>query len=255
MDRRDGQMRFNLGIQLYSVRDHLAKDFLGTMRKVAGMGYRGFEFAGLFDTPAEEIKAVLEETGVTSIGEHAGLPLLESRLDATIDFNRRIGSEAVICPYAKCETYEEYKGLADFLTEAGRRVNDAGMKMAYHNHAHELQMVEGKHGLDLLFELADPDIVIPQFDVCWIANAGLDPVAYIGKYAGREFLLHLKDYTETDGKFDFTEVGNGIVDCESVVRKGMELGVKWFSVEQDRSNRDSLESAAISYENIRQFEV
>ena len=126
------------------------------------------------------------------------------------------------------------------------------MGFGYHNHAHEFERVDRKIGLDFLYELTDPERVVPQLDIYWIAYAGINPVDYIGKYAGRCKLIHLKDMKDAESKA-LAEVGTGILDIKGVIAKGMDIGAEWFTVEQDTCVIPSLESIRISYENVKRL--
>lgn len=243
-----------IAIQMYSVRDEEQKDFLGTLEKVSEIGYKGVEFAGFFDTPADVLKKTLERLQLKSVASHTAIELLQDNLDDVIRYNQTIGTNYIICPWDVCKSKEEYLQRAAFFNVVAKKIDHAGMKFAYHNHAHEFDIVDGKYGLDYLYELTDPKIFIPQLDVYWIYYAGINPVDYIEKYAGRCKLIHLKDMKDAESKA-MTEVGAGILDMKSIIAKGQEIGVEWFTVEQDVCEIPSLESIRISYENVKKLSL
>lgn len=241
-----------MAVQLYSVRDEAKKDFIGTLEKVAEIGYRGVEFSGFFDTSADELKRVLDRLQIKSVVSHTDIKLLADNLDEVIRYNQSIGTEYIICPWTEYSGREEYQQKAAFFNDIGKKITDAGMKFGYHNHSHEFELVDGKYGLDYLYELTNPQWVIPQLDIYWIEFAGIDPVDYIGKYAGRCRLIHLKDMRDAWSKA-MTEVGTGIIDIKGVITRGLETGVEWFTVEQDVCEMSSFESIRISFENLKRI--
>lgn len=241
-----------VAVQLYTVRDEAQKDFLGTLEKVSETGYCGVEFAGFFNTPAHRLKETLDRLQLQSVVSHTPIEALKDNLEEVLHYNQIIGTQYIVCPWDQCATMEEYRERAAFFNTVARKVNDAGMGFGYHNHAHEFELVDGKYGLDVLFELTDPKLVIPQLDVYWIYYAGVDPIGYIDRFAGRCRLIHLKDMADAVGK-TITEVGNGIIDMKGVMAKGLEIGAEWFTVEQDVCERPSLESIRISFENVKRL--
>lgn len=243
-------MNMDIGIQLYTVRDELQKDFLGTIRKIAEIGYKGVEFAGFYDTPAQDVKKVLDETGLVSYASHTGMELLRDQLDKVLEYNSILGTKFIVCPYGKFETRKAYEEAAEFFNRIGQTIKKAGFEFCYHNHAHEFEKIDDLYGLDLLYELTDAELLKAQIDVYWVKYAGVDPVEYIQKYNGRCPIVHLKDMDNTEEK-GLTEVGNGMIDMKKIIETGLKCGVRYFSVEQDTCQRPSLESAKISFDNLK----
>lgn len=241
-----------VAINLYTLRKEAKNDLLGTLEKVSEIGYCGVEFAGFFNTPANRLKETLERLRMISVASHTPIEALRDNLDEVLRYNQTIGTKYIVCPWDQCATREEYRERAVFFNSVAKKISDAGMGFGYHNHAHEFELVDGKYGLDYLYELTDPKWVIPQLDIYWIYYAGIDPVAYIDRYAGRCKLIHLKDMSDNISK-SITEVGNGILDIKGVMAKGLEIGAEWFAVEQDVCERPALESIRISYENVRRL--
>jgi len=239
-----------VGLQLYTLRDQTEKDFLGTIRKVAEMGYQAVEFAGYFNTPASELKALLDELDLQAPSAHVGLNFsnpdqIEADLAKEIAYAKEIGLEYIITPWAPVSdnpTIEEVEQLAAILEAAGKQVTAAGLKYGYHNHAFEFRLVEGKPVMDHLLERVSPEYLIAEFDLGWIHMGGQSPVDYVTRYAGRVPLAHFKDFGE--GTRD-TEVGKGVVDLKSVLDIAEKVGIKYYIVEQEEFASTSLESAEI----------
>ena len=244
-------MGIPVALQLYTVRDECAKDFSGTLEKVAKMGYAGVEFAGYGGYSAADLKARLEKLGLMPVGSHVDLSLLEKDLNAVISFCGELGSTYIVCPHADIKDAAGVEKYASAFNAYGERIQAAGMEFCYHNHSHELAKVDGGFALDLLFSKTDPSLVEIELDTCWIHAAGADPVAYIERYAGRCPVIHVKDI-KGDGK-TLTEVGTGVVDVKAIVRAAEKNAVEWLVVEQDACDKPSLESARISLENLKKM--
>ncbi|MBC8143319.1 MAG: TIM barrel protein, partial [Armatimonadetes bacterium] len=196
-------------LQAYTVRDDSAQDFYGTIKKVADIGYVGIELAGIYGKDATELRTVLDDNGLMVPGAHVGLGDL-ANVEAALETYNTLGAKYLIVPFLPAEmrtSMDDYRKLAETLSDLGAKVNKAGMGFAYHNHDFEFETFGGDQtAFDLLFESTDASVVKVELDAFWVKKAGLDPVAYMNKYAGRVPLVHLKDMTE-DGKF--AQVGEG----------------------------------------------
>lgn len=241
-----------IGLQLYTLRDLTEKDFPGTIRKAAQLGYKAVEFAGYYDTPAKEVRALLDELGLQAPSAHVGLNYSEaadirsSELDRQIEYAQELGLQYMVAPSAPLPdhpTLDDVKRLAAIFEEVGKKVSDAGMTFGYHNHDFEFKLVNNKPVMDHFLELVPAQYLIAEFDLGWIHTAGYTPVDYVKKYSGRVPLVHFKDFVE--GRRD-TEVGKGAVDLASVLQVAEESGIKYIFVEQEIFSSSSLESAAIS---------
>ncbi|HEX7064268.1 MAG TPA: sugar phosphate isomerase/epimerase [Bacillales bacterium] len=246
-----------ISLQLYSVRDATAKDFLGTVRQVADMGYDGVQFAGFYDTPAKELKKVLDKAGIVPAGSHMGYDtLVGDQLEETLAYNREIGNDLIICPFLSPELRENadgYKRIADSLNQIGETCKQHGFTFGYHNHNFEFEEVDGQRGFDILFENTDPELVKMELDCYWVTHAGYSPQEVIEKYGDRVVSLHMKDMKQIDGKKVSTEVGDGELDLSGLLEIGDRHGVRWFTVEQENFERDPLASAEINVRNLREL--
>jgi sugar phosphate isomerase/epimerase len=240
-----------IALQLYTVREESQKDFIGTLEKVAEMGYEGVEFAGYGGLKASELKKVLDRTGLKAAGSHVGIELLKKDLNGVLEYSLEIGNKYIVCPGVPYKSKEDYIEMAKFFNEVGERCKEKGLIFCYHNHAHEFEIYDGEYGLDILFKNTDKESVKAEIDVYWVKYAGVDPLEYLKKFSGRLPLIHLKDM---DGKDrSNTEIGNGIIDFKKIVKVAEENGVEWLIVEQDECKRSPLESAKISLENLRRI--
>jgi sugar phosphate isomerase/epimerase len=240
-----------IGLQLYTVREAAGQDVRGTLKTVADIGYKYVELAGLYGLTPVEVRATLDEFGLEAVSSHESLDALTSDLGGILGRMKTLGCRYVVCPGAAA-THETdpaaWDRLADQFNAIGRGCADAGYVFGYHNHAHEFAMISGKHGLDYLMEKTDPALVKMELDVGWAWYGGVDPAAYLRRYAGRVPLIHAKDH-DRDNKDVNRPVGEGALDW-SAVFAAAEAGVDYAIVEEDKTILPELDSAAKSLRNI-----
>lgn len=237
-----------IGLQLYSLRDETKKDFRGTLAKVAQMGYKGVEFAGYGGLKPAEMAQVLKDNGLSAWGSHIGaLPKTEKELDAEIEMALAVGNKYLICPYHKMECRSDALKLAEIMNETAAKLRPHGIRLGYHNHAHEFVVSEGEIMMETLLKNTEADI-FAEFDVFWVAYAGYDPVRFIKKYAGRQPLMHLKELGP-DRKAN-VECGTGILDFEAIIQAGKAAGTEHFIIEQEEYTLPPLESCKVSLDNL-----
>ncbi len=268
-----------VGIQLYGLRDLLEEQperFEDVMCQVKAMGYNGVEMAGLYGLKPEYIRAVLDKIGLKAISAHVPLVDLMDNLDQVMADYKVIGCNYLVVPYQP-EQYRpnapEYEVGLKKMTEIGQIVAKNGFTLLYHNHDFEfVELPDGRMGYDDMFEQTPADALQCEPDTCWITVAGQDAAAYVRKYAGRNPIVHLKDFilegkpknlykligieTEEEendtGRFEFRSVGFGNMVWEPVLAATLEAGSKWVIVEQDEHyNLPSLECARRSREYLR----
>jgi len=237
-----------VGIQLYTVREDCQKDFVGTLKALAEMGYDGVEFAWNYgDMAPPELAAFLKDVGLRACGLHAPKDQAADAESEAYAYARGVG-----CPYVSTslagEVEEGWPAAIELVQRAGRAAAQQGLQFSYHNHAQEFRQFDGQYALDMLYAQTDPEQVKAELDTHWIARGGLDPVAYIRKYAGRVPQLHLKDIGPND---EFVEIGAGVLDLEAVLDAARDAGSQWIIYEQDRCAGAPLESARISITNLR----
>lgn len=265
-----------VGIQLFSVRDYMEKDFAGTLKELKKMGYDAVEFAGLFDYTAKEVKAMCEAAGLVPVSAHVGRGVIMADVEKVIGDYAEIGCKYVAIPWASADNdLAGSKGYDAFLRDLkiiAAECDKYGMKLLYHNHDFEFAKIDGKNILDILYEDTAPDVLQTQVDTCWAKVGGEDPANYVLKYKGRAPLVHIKDFVGSksanmyeliDGgvvkagekvvPFELRPVGYGIQDVLSVIKASEDAGAEMIIVEQDRPalDKDSLECARLSIDYIR----
>ncbi|MBM7570812.1 sugar phosphate isomerase/epimerase family protein [Aquibacillus albus] len=234
-----------VAVQMFTLREEAEKDFAGTLKKVAEIGYDGVEFAGFGGYSAQEVKALLDDIGLRAAGSHVPLDQLKNDLDQVIQDHKVIGSKFISVPFLMPDQRSEadYQALVTFLNEAVEKCQQEGITLCYHNHDFELERLSnGKTALETIF---DETKTATELDIYWLTKAGENPVDWINRYKGRTPIVHLKDMTTDEERF-FAELGTGGVDLEAVLNLGEESGVEWWVVEQDVSRRTPFESIEIS---------
>ncbi len=203
------------GLQLYSLRDITKENLQDALCRVAKMGYRYVEFAGFFDHPAEEVKAWLDEYGLTASGTHTQLNLLTPEvIEDTIAYHKTIGCKDIIVPGAKWETEELMDENIRALNWAQKRLAEEGITLSYHNHSHEFYTTA--YGKVVEDELLVRTTVTLEIDTFWLFNAGIDPISYCEQIKERIRMIHLKDgKVPTDAERDFT-TANKLVQGRSL---------------------------------------
>ncbi len=145
-----------------------------------------------------------------------------------------------------------YKKFIEEFTVAAKKIKDAGMQFAYHNHAFEFEKYNGRRGMDILIEDTD-DLFNFVIDTHWVQTGGCNPAKYIEKVAGRMKVCHFKDYKIVDSERKFAEVGTGNLDLDEYFKVCKATGVEYIIVEQDSSDIDIFESTKISIANLKEI--
>ncbi len=237
-----------VAVQMYTLREESEKDFIGTLKKVANIGYQGVEFAGYYDMSAKDLKKVMDDLGLMAASSHIPLDTLKEDLSSVIAYQHEIGSTKLVCPFIAPEmrTEEGYSELIRSLNDIGRECSKEGITLCYHNHDFELErLANGKTALETILDETNPEWVKAEFDIYWLTRAGENPVEWMKRYQDRTPLVHLKDMT-TDGEQFFAELGTGGVDLNGVLNQGEASNVDWWIVEQDKCKRSPLESIEMS---------
>ena len=245
-----------LGVQLYTVRDLMAKDFEGTLAKVAGLGYKEVEFAGYFDHSPQDVKTILGRHGLTSPSTHTDFASLGDGFPKVVEASQTIGHRYIVNPWIDEEMRKQpdvWKRVAATFNRAGEISKKAGIQFAYHNHHFEFVPVDGTMPYDLLLKECDRDLVKMELDLCWITVAGQDPLVYFQRNPGRFPLVHVKGLKQVPAgpapaPFDkaipnITDVGtNDIIDWKRIFAKSEQAGIRHYFVEHDQpaSPLDSL---------------
>ena len=255
-------LRFPVGLQLYSVRDLLPKDFDGTLARVRAAGYTEVEAAGYYDKPAAEFRKAMGAAGLRCISTHHPMVVLKPRLDELIEYGHALGLNYMVCPSPMRKdpaakgplTLDDWRWTADELNKIGEKVNAAGMRFGYHNHTPEFGSEGGVVFYDELLRLTDPKLVFFEMDCGWVVAAGRNPVDYLSKTPDRFPLLHVKDMVKGEnGKMHSTVMGRGVVDYKPILRAA--TGLKHYFIEQEEFDMDTMEALRLDAEFMRKLNV
>lgn len=238
-----------LALTMFTVRQLAEADYLGTVRRVVEMGYEGIQTHFQITDP-KALRALADNMGFQIAGVHAAWDVLVKELEAAIDYNLALGCRDISCTSlpAGYRSADGYREAGRILSQIGRKLQERGLRLTYHNHSFEFQTFEGKTGYDILFEAAEPDVLGTELDTYWLQHGGQDPVAFIRRFRGRAPLLHIKDMEAGEERF-YAEIGEGILDWPGIFQAARDSGVEWMIVEQDECRRPPLESARLSLEN------
>ena len=226
-----------LAVQMYTLRN--AGSLEDQLKIVHDAGIRAVETVGTQDATADDLKRLLDRYGIEAIAAHVSLPELRDNLDEVVAFHRAIGNRVLVVPWLQQDERpadaDGWRALGRELGTLAARLQSMGMRLAYHNHDFELVDFEGTTGLELLFEAAGPALAV-ELDLAWVARAGRDPAAFLGKFPGRVYSVHAKDNAPEGQAKDeqgFTAVGQGVLDWDAILPAAADAGVTWYIVEHD----------------------
>ena len=269
-----------VGVQLYTVTGLMDKDTKGTLQKIAAIGYKEVESAfsrkgGYYGMKPKEFARMVSDVGLSWQSHHVGgapfklPPGAKPPVDASgkpivfppmknlkenhqeiVDEAAEGGVNYLVCASIPLSTLDEIKEAIDILTKTGEACKKAKITLAYHNHTHEFEKVDGEIPYDLLLSQTNPDVLKMELDLGWATKAGVDPVALFTKSPGRFPLWHVKDINK-DTK-NPTEVGNGYVDFKRIFENEKIAGMKHFFVEQDNAPQP-LENIATSFNYLKKI--
>ncbi|MFB6273801.1 MAG: sugar phosphate isomerase/epimerase family protein [Salinibacter sp.] len=240
-----------IGLQLYTVRSVMEKDFRGTLENVAAIGYDEVEFAGYYDRTPDEIAALLDELGLAAPATHIPLQRIREAPAKVIQTAERIGHQYIVCPYlAESErtSLEEYRRRAEEFSTFGERCTEAGLQFAYHNHDFEFTEMNGTLPYDVLLSETDPEHVKMELDLYWILEGGSEPLTYIEDNPARYPLCHVKD-RGPDGSM--APVGAGTIDFASIFRTAE---FQHYFVEHDNPDAP-MQSIRTSHRALRTLKI
>jgi sugar phosphate isomerase/epimerase len=267
-----------IGVQLYSVRDRMEKDFTGTLEGVAKIGFKEVEFAGYFNHSPQDVRSLIDRLGLRAPSSHIGLDLLQKDLAAQVTTAKVIGHEyitvpALMQPLMGKVTPDYWGTTAKEFNRIARDLKSEGIGFAYHNHSFEFEKLpDGRTPYDVLLAETDPALVQFELDLLWATVAGQDPVAMFQRNPGRYVMWHVKDVkglseartiaTSTQGSTiqklqgiapRLAAVGTGDIDFRPIFAAAATSGMRHFFVENDSAptTASSLADIETSYRNLR----
>jgi sugar phosphate isomerase/epimerase len=245
------------GLQLWTVKEDMAKDAKGTLKKIASYGYKQIEsFEGsqgmFWGLGHNDFKKYMDELGMKIVSTHCNIQ---------VDFERKaaeaaeIGMKYLICPYkGPQKSIDDFKKIADEFNKSGEICKKNGIRFAYHNHDYSFKAMNGVMPQDVMIENTDKELVDFEMDIYWVVATGTDPIAYFKKYPNRFRLCHIKDLIRTAKDHESCHLGKGTIDFKSILKAGTENGLKYYIVEQEAfTGTNPLESAEVDAAYLKAF--
>lgn len=241
-------VKYKMGLQLFTIREPLAKDVTGTIKKIASIGYEDCETYGFdpeqgkyYGLKASAFKQLLAENNmVTTSGHYDFTKFFDKPADAMmryvdqcIEGAHALGQRYITSPWLDpaFRTPENFRLLTGKLNAIGERVNKAGLGFAYHNHDFEFTDHGGENGYDIIMRETDPSLVKLQMDLYWILHSSkLSPSELFTRQPGRFVMWHIKDMDKISR--DYSELGNGSIDFTVILPEASRAGLQYYYIEQ-----------------------
>jgi sugar phosphate isomerase/epimerase len=241
-DDANGKRIKKFGIQLWSVREAMAKDPKGVLATLANNGYKLIESfdgeKGMFwGMSALEFKSFLADNNLQMKTAHCNM---NDNFEKKADDAKLIGMEYLIYPWeGPSKTIDDYKKLAEDFNKKGEYLKKIGLKLAFHNHDYTFKKLEGQFAQDVLMQNTQPDLVHYQMDMYWVVTAGQSPIEWLKKYPNRFTLCHIKDRIKNEPTTNTNAscvLGTGEINYPQILSTAKTLGMKYFVVEQELYN-------------------
>lgn len=246
-----------VGLELFSVRDDLQKDLMGTVRAVAKMGYDCVEFFSPYfawkPDYAKQVRAMMDDAGIRCLSTHNGPESFTPEgVQHAIELNQIIGSRFIVLASAgNVKTLDGWKAVADRLNQGAEKMKPAGLRPGYHNHQLEFKPLDGKRPIEVLAANTSPDVML-QLDVGTCVEVGSDPVAWVEQNPGRIRSMHCKEWSPQKGYKVL--LGDGVVPWKNLFAAAEKSGgLEFYLVEQEGSDYPELETAKRCLENFRKL--
>jgi sugar phosphate isomerase/epimerase len=259
---------FGVGLQLYSIRDAMTADAVGSLKKVSAMGYTNLELASYADGKfygyaPKEFKKIVTDLGMICYSSHSQVESANITMDKAkimADAHAQVGVKYCIKPWIEepDRNVESYKKMIADCNEVGKIMKGVGIQFGYHNHNFEFLNTKGVVPYyDIFLKEMDADLITMELDLFWAAKAGQNPVEMFKKYPGRFQLLHFKDMKTNQAPFftvikdDICSVGEGVIDFKKILASKAIAGAKCVIVEDDnQGNGKPFEGIEISMKNV-----
>jgi sugar phosphate isomerase/epimerase len=239
--------RVPVGLELFSVRDELRKDLMGTVRKVGEMGYDGVEFFSPYyewsAQQAKDVRKLLDEVGMKCFSTHnSAKSFAPENIEKAIELNQILGSRYIVMAGAgRVEGLDGWKKVAEALNAGAERMKRAGIRAGFHNHQTEFRPIDGKRPIEVLAANTSRDVAL-QLDVGTAVEVGADPVAWIKANPGRIKSLHLKEWAPEKGYRVL--FGEGKAPWKEIFAAAEKSGgVEYYLIEQEGADIPPFETA------------
>lgn len=261
----------NVGLQLYTVREDMNKDALGTLRQIKSIGYSHVESAGynkrqFYGQSKENFKMILEDLGLKMYSGHTATGIgagkdsynMSNNWEAVCEDAAFMGQKYIVCGWFSPDerkTIDDYKRFAQLFNKCGEKAKEYGLQFCHHNHDFEFLPLGGLVPYDILLNETDKNLVKFELDHYWTQKANVDSIQLMNKHKGRFPLWHIKDMDNTPSK-SFTEVGSGIINYSSIFTSKAKKYMDLYFIEQDSNHKGSpLQSIEVSFKNLKKIKV
>ncbi len=241
------RVRPPVGLQLYTVRTLMQRDLPGTFAALAAAGVREVEFAGYFNRTPQDLRALLNQHGLSAPAAHVPMPNGAAGWTPVFDAAEALGHKWLVIPWVGNDvraSLDGWRKLADQLNEAAVKAAPRGIRMAYHNHDFEFATTEGRVAYDVFVERLDAKLVDLELDLYWAVKAGQDPAAMFARLPGRFPLWHVKDAGPPPER-TMLDVGAGTINFAALFAMSEKSGLKHAFIEHDNP-KDALASVQAS---------
>lgn len=237
-----------VGVELYSVRDQLKQDLMGTVRQVAKLGYDCVEFYSPYTewttAYAREVRKLLDDLGMKNFSNHTGSRSFSpENLGHVIELNQIMGSRFIIMSSAgRVTDLDGWKKVAETLNEAGAKMKSAGIRTGFHNHQTEFKPIDGTRPIDVLAKNTGKDVTL-QLDVGTCIEAGSDPVVWIKQNPGRITSMHCKEWSRDPAVGYKALLGEGEAQWKEIFAAAEKTGgIEFYLVEQEGSRFEPMDT-------------
>lgn len=257
-----------IGLQLYSVRALLPKDYEGTLKQLAAIGYKELEAAGFYGHSVDDVKQAMSNAGLRCVSAHYPLTELLRDVDGTIQYAKTLGLEYVVCSSPSVAnpssgrhelSLDDWRWNADQFNQLGKRFKAEGIRFGYHNHTPEFRdLGNGQYGFLVLLKDTDPALVTFEMDCAWVVAGGKNPVDFLHQYPTRISMLHVKDLKpaaagSAPNQRTSTVLGKGTIDYKPIFAAAKKANIKHYFVEQEEFDGDPIEELREDYQYLHAF--
>jgi len=260
----------HLGLQLWSVREDMGKDAAGTVKALAGMGYRevegfGYNEGKMFGMPIADFSKLLKDNGISMPTSHCPFTLKsydESKKSLTdaakkaIDDAASIGQRYIVNPWMDEKERPMIDKLVKVYQAAGEYARKAGIRFGYHNHnfEYETHAADNRLLIEWLLHETDPKYVTMEMDIYWVCYAKNNPLDWFKLYPGRWELCHVKDMAKTPQR-QTVEVGDGTIDFPAIFRQSALAGLQYYIIELEHYKTTPMEGVDRARKNLLKMKV
>ena len=274
-------MEIKLGLQLWSVRNALEKDFAGALEKIAEIGYKdlqvnsheikpeGMTFGK--DVRAPELRKQLDRLGLRAVAAHF-IPTADMRLETIAEDLKVLGANSLAIAAWFWSNQKDVIEWNHKFNQYGEALKKHGIQLYYHNHFHEFQVFGDKSVFEMAMEGLEKDLIMFEFDTYWAVRGGQDPIYWLKKLGRRCDLIHQKDLPastrpiilfekfgydaevnidtlwQTQDAAHFTEVGEGMLNIPGYIQAARKYNqARYIFVEQDMTSKTEMDSISVSF--------